>query len=86
MMVGAILFAAASLTVTTAPSSFSTMVERTLPCPVVSEPKVGMKFDLDLPQSSDCGSKLPWGTMPTVTDVCPMMSRRSPSNGRGMRL
>ena len=54
MMVGAILFTAASLTVTNAPSSFSTMVERTVPCPIVSEPKVGMKFDLDLPQSSDC--------------------------------
>ena len=54
MMVGAILFAVASLTVTNAPSSFSTMVERTILCPVVSEPKVGMKFDLDLPQSSDC--------------------------------
>ena len=53
-MVGAILFAAASLAVTNAPSSFSTMVERTLPCPVVLEPKVGMKFDLDLPQSLDC--------------------------------
>ena len=30
------------------------MVERTVQCPVVSEAKVGMKFDLDLPQSSDC--------------------------------
>ena len=54
MMVGAVLFAVASLAVTNAPSSFSTMVERTVPCPIVSEPKVGMKFDLDLPQSSDC--------------------------------
>ena len=54
MMVGAVLFAVASLAVTNAPSSFSTMVERTVPCPVVSEPKVGMKFDLDLPQSSGC--------------------------------
>ena len=54
MMVGAILFATAALSVTNAPSSFSTMVERTVPCPIVSEPKVGMKFDLDLPQSSDC--------------------------------
>ena len=53
-MVGAVMFAVAALAVTNAPSSFSTMVERTLPCPVVLEPKVGMKFDLDLPQSSDC--------------------------------
>ena len=53
-MVGAVLFAVASLAVTNTPSSFSTMVERTVPCPVVSEPMVGMKFDLDLPQSSDC--------------------------------
>ena len=54
MMVGAILFAAAALSVTNVPSSFSTMVEKTVPSPVVSEPKVGMKFDLDLPQSSGC--------------------------------
>ena len=54
MMVGAVLFAVASLAVTNTPSSFSTMVERTVPCPVVSEPMVGMKFDLDMPQSSDC--------------------------------
>ena len=54
MMVGAILFATAALSVTNVPSSFSTMVEKTVPSPVVSEPKVGMKFDLDLPQSSDC--------------------------------
>ena len=54
MMVGAVMFAVAALSVTNAPSSFSTMVERTVPCPIVSEPKVGMKFDLDLPQSSDC--------------------------------
>ena len=54
MMVGAVLFAVAAFAVTNAPSSFSTMVERTVSCPVVSEPKVGMKFDLDLPQSSDC--------------------------------
>ena len=54
MMVGAVLFAVASLAVTNTPSSFSTMVERTVPCPFVSDPKVGMKFDLDLPQSSDC--------------------------------
>ena len=53
-MVGAILFAAAALSVTNVPSSFSTMVEKTVPSPVVSEPKVGMKFDLDLPQSSGC--------------------------------
>ena len=53
MMVGAVMFAVA-LSVTNTPSSFSTMVERTVPCPIVSEPKVGMKFDLDLPQSSDC--------------------------------
>ena len=53
-MVGSVLFAVAALVVTTAPSSFSTMVERTVPCPVISEPKVGMKFELDLPQSSDC--------------------------------
>ncbi|MCQ2394148.1 MAG: hypothetical protein MJ249_07655 [Kiritimatiellae bacterium] len=53
-MVGAILFATAALSVTNVPSSFSTMVEKTVPSPVVSEPKVGMKFDLDLPQSSDC--------------------------------
>ena len=53
-MLSTILFAAASLAVTNAPSAFSTMVERTVPCPVVTEPKVGMKFDLDLPQSSDC--------------------------------
>ncbi len=52
MMVGAILFTAVALSVTNAPSSFSTMVERTVSCPVVSELKVGMKFDLDLPQSS----------------------------------
>ena len=54
MMVGAVMFAVAALAVTNAPSSFSTMVERTVPCPFVSDPKVGMKFDLDLPQSSDC--------------------------------
>ena len=54
MMVGAILFTAVALSVTNAPPSFSTMVERTVSCPVVSEPKVGMRFDLDLPQSSDC--------------------------------
>ena len=54
MMVGAVMFAAAAFAVTNAPSSFSTTVERTILCPVVSEPKVGMKFDLDLPQSSDC--------------------------------
>ena len=54
MMFGAVMFAVAAFAVTNAPSSFSTMVERTVPCPVVSEPKVGMKFDLDLPQSSDC--------------------------------
>ena len=54
MMVGAIFFATAALSVTNVPSSFSTMVEKTVPSPVVSEPKVGMKFDLDLPQSSDC--------------------------------
>ena len=54
MMVGTILFAAAAFAVTNTPSSFSTTVERTMPCPIVSEPKVGMKFDLDLPQSSDC--------------------------------
>ncbi len=53
-MLSTILFAAASLAVTNAPSAFSTMVERTVPCPVVTEPKVGMKFDLDLPQSLDC--------------------------------
>ena len=53
-MVGAVMFAVAAFSVTNAPSSFSTMVERTVPCPIVSEPKVGMKFDLDLPQSSDC--------------------------------
>ena len=53
-MVGAVMFAVAALAVTNAPSSFSTMVERTVSCPVVSEPKVGMRFDLDLPQSSDC--------------------------------
>ena len=53
MMIGSILFAAVAFSVTNAPSSFSTMVEQTIPCPVVSEPKVGMKFDLDLPQSSD---------------------------------
>ena len=53
-MVGAILFTAVALSVTNAPPSFSTMVERTVSCPVVSEPKVGMRFDLDLPQSSDC--------------------------------
>ena len=53
-MLGVVLLAVVSLVVTNRPSSFSTMVERTLPCPVVSEPKVGMKFDLDLPQSSDC--------------------------------
>ena len=46
--------AAAIFAVTNAPSSFSTMVERTVPCPVISEPKMGMKFELDLPQSSDC--------------------------------
>ena len=54
MMFCTLLFAAAVSAVTNTPSSFSTMVERTVPCPVVSEPKVGMKFDLDLPQSSDC--------------------------------
>ena len=54
MMVGAVMFAVAALSVTNAPSSFSTMVERTVPCPIVLEPKVGMRFDLDLPQSSDC--------------------------------
>ncbi len=54
MMVGAVMFAVAAFTVTNTPSSFSTTVERTVPCPVISEPKVGMKFDLDLPQSSDC--------------------------------
>ena len=54
MMLGVVLLAVVSLVVTNRPSSFSTMVERTLPCPVVSEPKVGMKFDLDLTQSSDC--------------------------------
>ena len=54
MMVGAVMFAVAAFAVTNAPSSFSTMVERTVSCPVVSEPKVGMRFDLDLPQSSDC--------------------------------
>ena len=53
-MVGAVMLAVAAFAVTNTPSSFSTMVERTVPCPVVSEPKVGMKFDLDLPQSSDC--------------------------------
>ena len=53
-MLGVVLLAVVSLVVTNRPSSFSTMVERTLPCPVVSEPKVGMKFDLDLPQLSDC--------------------------------
>ena len=53
-MFGAVMFAVAAFAVTNAPSSFSTMVERTVPCPVVSEPMVGMKFDLDLPQSSDC--------------------------------
>ena len=53
-MVGAVMFAVAAFTVTNSPSSFSTMQERTVPCSVVSEPKVGMKFDLDLPQSSDC--------------------------------
>ena len=54
MMVGAVMFAVAAFAVTNTPSSFSTMVERTVPCPFVSDPKVGMKFDLDLPQSSDC--------------------------------
>ena len=53
-MVGAVMFAVAAFTVTNTPSSFSTMQERTVSSPVVSEPKVGMKFDLDLPQSSDC--------------------------------
>ena len=53
-MIGSILFVAVAFSVTNAPSSFSTLVERTVPCPVVSEPKVGMKFDLNLPQSSDC--------------------------------
>ena len=53
-MVGAVMFAVAAFAVTNAPSSFSTMVERAVPCPFVSDPKVGMKFDLDLPQSSDC--------------------------------
>ena len=53
-MVGAVMFAVAAFAVTNAPSSFATMVERTLLCPVISESKVGMKFDLDLPQSSDC--------------------------------
>ena len=52
-MVGSVLFAVAALVVTNAPSSFSTMVERTVPCPVISEPKVGIKFELDLPQLSD---------------------------------
>ncbi len=61
MMVGAILFTAVALSVTNAPSSFSTMVERTVSCPVVSEPKVGMRFDLDLPQSSDCRTEFAVG-------------------------
>ena len=41
--------AAAIVAVTNAPSAFSTMVERTVPCPVISESKMGMKFELDLP-------------------------------------
>ena len=53
-MVGAVMFAVAAFSMTNALSSFSTMVERTVPCPVVSELKVGTMFDLDLPQSSDC--------------------------------
>ena len=61
MMVGSVLFAAAALAVTNAPSAFSTMVERTVPCPVVSEPKVGMKFELDLPQSLDCSIEVAVG-------------------------
>ena len=53
-MLGTILFAAAAFTVTNAPSTFSTMVERTVACPVVTEPKVGMKFELDLLQPLGC--------------------------------
>ena len=53
-MVGAVMFAVAAFAVTNTPSSFSTMEERTVPCPFVSDPKVGMKFDLDLQQLSDC--------------------------------
>ena len=84
-MVGAVMFAVAAFSMTNALSSFSTMVERTEPCPVVSELKVGTMFDLDLPQSSDCRIEVAVGTMPTAKDVCPMMSQRSLSNGRRMR-
>lgn len=52
-MFGTALFAAAFV-VTNAPSLFSTMVERTAACPVVTEPKVGVKFVLNLPQDPDC--------------------------------
>ena len=64
MMVGAALFAVAAFAVTNAPSSFSTTVERTVLCPIVSEAKVGMKFDLDLPQSSDCRIEVAVGHVP----------------------
>ena len=39
MMVGAVMFAVAAFAVTNTPSSFSTMVERTLPCSFVSDPE-----------------------------------------------
>ena len=49
---GPALFFAAALAMTNAPTVFSTSTERSFACPVISEPAVGRRFNLQIPATS----------------------------------